>query len=133
MNLSELLDLIKAETRLKPEWDEPDYLADLLPRLASYYSSLGEFVANAELDANMAEIAYKVKREGETSRWIGDGGTAAAAAANAVVTSADERREHAKLHYKARLLFLARQSLEKNMDSIRSKLSFIKRSVEEQR
>lgn len=133
MNLSQLLDLIKSETRLKPEWNDPNYLADLLPRLASYYSTLGEFVANAELEADEAEISYKVARESSTVRDIEKGSSAAAAAAMAVEQSEDERREYVKLKYKARLLFLARQSLEKNLDAIRSKLSFLKKDKEEQR
>lgn len=133
MDLSALLELIGEETRLKASWESPDYLANLLPRLASYYATLGEFVANAERDADEAEISYKVKREGASHGHMEGGASAVAADKIAVLKSEAERREWIRLKHKARLLFLARQSLDRTIDAIRSKLSFIKRDMENSR
>ena len=131
MILTQLLSLIEQETRLKSEWDDPNYLADLLPRLASYYATLGPFVADAELEADDAEITYKVNLATEAANQIEERGLSVAAAEkNAISETEDTRRLHAKLHHKARLLFLARQSLSVTIDAVRSKLSFIKIDME---
>lgn len=132
MHLSELLELIRLETTISADWDDPNYLADLLVRLASYYSSLGQLLADAERDENEAELAFKLRREGKAAEEIEGGMSAAAAEKIGVMESETERKIHIKLKHKARLFFLSRQSLEKTMDAIRSKLSYLKRDREQQ-
>lgn len=126
MKLSGLLELIEVETRIKPAWDDPNYLADLLPRLASLYASLGQSIADAERDADLAEGNYKYIREKLATERLEDGVSVAKADKLAVVDSAEHFQEWVKLKHKARLLFLARQSLDRTIEAIRSKLSFLK-------
>jgi hypothetical protein len=133
VKLSDLLDLIESETRIKPEWEDPSFLADLLPRLASLYASLGQFIADAERDADNAEVSYKVERESVATSEMEDGRSAVGADKQAVIATEEERREWIKLKHKARLLFLARQSLDRTIEAIRSKLSFIKSDKENSR
>lgn len=127
MKLSELLDIVQAETLQKPSWDDPNFLADLLPRLASLYASLGQFLGDAELNADAAEISYRVAREGEAATKIEGGTSVGLANSMAYVETAELRLVWVKLKHKARLLFLARQSLDRTIDAIRSKLSYKKR------
>lgn len=127
MKLTELLEIIEVETRIKPEWEEPAFLADLLPRLASLYASLGQSIADAEREADDAEIAYKVQREKVAADAMEEGKSAVAADKSGVIATEMLRYEWSRLKHKARLLFLARQSLDRTLDAIRSKLSYIKR------
>lgn len=124
--LTELLALIETETQIKPAWEDPAFLADLLPRLASLYASLGPFIADAEHETDAAEISYRVAREGKAATAIETGVSIGLANSTAFVGTAELRLVWMKLKHKARLLFLARQSLDRTIDSIRSKLAFLK-------
>jgi hypothetical protein len=126
MNLSKLIDIIQEETTSKPEWDDPNYLSELLLRLASYYSTLGRFVAEAEQRQDFAEIQYKVGREQAKVDNIQSGDSVALAESKAAVLAGVDQNEVVNLKYKARLLFLTRQSLDKTLDAIRSRLSYVK-------
>lgn len=133
MNLSELIDTIQKECTITEQWSDPNFLSDLLLRLASYYSSLGQFVSSSERDAADAEMMYKVARERikvEKSQEKGADGkklvSDKVADSMAVVEVQEDEGKYIELKYKARLIFLTRQNLDKTMDAIRSKLSYIK-------
>lgn len=133
MNLTDLVAQIEIETKLNPHWDDPEYLSSLLLRLASYYATLGRFVADAERDTGLAEIQYKFAREAETKDKIEGGMAIGAAEHMGEVAAHEDRIEHVAIKHKARLLFISRQSLEATMDAIRSRLSYIKTEREASR
>jgi hypothetical protein len=128
--LSDLLKEIEQKTQISPKWDDPNYLADLLLELGSYYATLGSQVAEADQEANLAESHYKVAREKRMVDLIAEGDTVGRAASQARVDSKDAEEEYIALHYKYKLLSLSRESLSVNIDVIRSKLSFVKKDME---
>lgn len=133
MNLSTLIATIQTETTISSQWEDPNYLSELLLRLASYYSTLGSFVADAEQQQDFAKTKFEVMRETAKVDYITEGDSVALAESKAVTVTKGEKDEYAKLKYKARLLFITRQSLEKNLDAIRSRLSYIKSDQQAQR
>ncbi len=126
MNLTEILEQIERETKMTRDWESPDYLSNLLLRLASYYATLGKFIAEAEQNQLFAEAYYKLGVEKTKVEQIEEGDSVALAESKAALSAEEAKQEYINLKYKARLLFLARQSLEKSMDAIRSKLSYLK-------
>lgn len=133
MNLTALLDQIEQETKMTKDWEDPDFLSTLLLRLASYYATLGRFVAEAEQNQNFAELYYKGGREKTKVEQLEEGDSVALSESKAELSSQEARTEYINLKYKARILFLARQSLEKTMDACRSRLSYIKSERESAR
>lgn len=131
MKLSDLLAEIEAKTTITAQWDDPNYLADLLLELGSYYATLGSHVADADRNANLAEAHYKYEREARKTDLVMDGATASLADSKARVATRDEEEGYIVLKHKAKLLSLARDSLGTNIDTIRSKLSYIKKDMEE--
>lgn len=130
MNLTKILEQVEKETKLTPEWEDPEYLSTLLLRLASYYATLGRFIAEAEQNQNFAEVYYKMGREKTKIEEIEAGNSVALSESRAEASIGEQRIEYINLKYKARLLFLARQSLEKTQDAIRSRLSYLKSEKE---
>jgi hypothetical protein len=132
MKLSELLEQIDTKTAMNPDWDNPNYLADLLLVLASYYATLGRFVAEAERAARFGEVHYKFVQEQEKLGQVEKGDSATLAESKGRVASRADQDEWVQLKYKATLLSLSRQNLEKTMDAIRSKLAYLKFEKESQ-
>lgn len=126
MKLSELIAQIQQLTRLDGRWDDPNYLADLLVQLASYYATLGEFVAQAIQDQDLAERAYKIAREQNIVDFVAAGDSVTLAEHKAEIAISELKEEFFGRKYKARVLLIQRQSLDRTMDAIRSKLSYIK-------
>lgn len=126
MTLSELLKLIEEETRISSDWNNPDYLSNLLLRLASYYASLGRFIADSDLAQSESETRYRVKRDQTKKESLEGGSSVALADAVAELAIEDDKLKYNQLKYKARLVLLSRQSLDKTMDAIRSRLSYLK-------
>lgn len=121
--LTELIETIQKETTLNKQWEDPNYLKDLLLRLASYYSTLGRFVAEAERDELTAKTHYEVTREQIKVEMITEGKPVKLSESTAAAQVEPEIQEYIQLKYKARLLFLTRQNLDKTMDAIRSSLA----------
>lgn len=121
--LTELIETIQKETTLNKQWEDPNYLKDLLLRLASYYSTLGRFVAEAERDELIAKTHYEVTREQIKVEMITEGKPVKLSESTAAAQVEPEIQEYIQLKYKARLMFLTRQNLDKTMDAIRSSLA----------
>lgn len=130
MKLTELLEEIHKETTISTEWEDPTFLSILLLKLVSHYATLGPIVAEAEKEADTADVHYKVVREQTKLDSIKAGETVKASEAKGLVQSLADQEYHIELKYKARLLFLTRQNLDKTIDAIRSRLSFMKRDRE---
>lgn len=126
MKLTELLALIVQETTIKPEWEQPEYLSELLLRLGSYYSLLGDFISSAEHDRDELELSYKVSQADAEAQSIKDGAKIGLAEREGLVASKVARERHLLLKHKAKRLSLARESLDKTMTAIDRKLSYIK-------
>lgn len=126
MHLSSLLKEIEAKTTISDQWQDGNYLADLLLELGSYYATLGTHVAEAERDANLLEAHYKMEREKTKLGVMKEGKSATAADSSARVATAELEQDAIALRYKARLLSLSRDGLGTNIDTIRSKLSYLK-------
>ena len=126
MNLSELIETIRIETTVNEKWEDPNYLSELLVRLASYYSTLGKPLAEAEQNEDFAKLNYELVRERFKVERVEAGDSVALAESKAAVQVKLDKDEWANSKYKARLLFLTRQSLDKTMDALRSRLSYIK-------
>lgn len=124
--MNEILEQVKKELAIDGRWDDPASLADLLPKLVSLYSSLGQYVADAERDEALAETHYKVVREQIKVEKLKAGETVKSAEAQAFLAITDDIHEYIRLRHLARLLFLTRQSLDKTMDAARSKISMMK-------
>lgn len=126
MNLSKLIETIEQETKRTSQWEDGNYLSELLLRLASYYATLGRFVAEAEQDSNFAEVHYKFTHEHAKVEFIKAGETVALAESKSYESSKKDRDDYVHFKYKYRLLNLTRQSLETTIDAIRSRLSYMK-------
>lgn len=130
MKLSELIETIGRELTETKEWEDPNFLANLLPRLASYYATLGPMLADTERDSDLAEAQYKLVRETAIADTKAAGDTDKESAAKAVITAHGDYLEHIARKHKARLIFLTRQSISLTIDSVRSKLSYLKTEKE---
>lgn len=126
MKLSELLEAIERETKRNPQWEDGNYLSELLLRLASYYATLGRFVAEADQEASFAEIHYKFTHEHTKVELIKAGDAVGLAESKAYEESKLDRDEYVHSKYKYKLLMMSRQSLETTIDAIRSRLSYMK-------
>lgn len=112
------------------KWEDPHYLSDLLLRLSSYYSSLALPIATAGAEEAAVELSAKVIKEQSKIKSIKDGNSVALSESTAVIESQQIYYDHISKAKEVRLLFLTRQNLDKCMDAIRSKLSYIKTEKE---
>lgn len=135
MKTSELLALIAQKTTRDDQWSSPDYLSELLLELASYYATLGPLLAEAEHYQEVAERHTKVAKAILIQDMIAEG-KSATAAESTVMANESLAEDHDILlaaQYKTRRLFLARQSLDKTLDAIRSTMSYHKSEKEASR
>lgn len=130
MTLSGLLTEIEAKTTRTPRWEDPNYLADLLLELGSYYATLGSHVAEAEQAASLSESHYKYTRERFKLDYVKTGESATVADSRARVETREHEEDAISLKYKANLLKFSRDGLSTTIDVIRSKLSFLKTEKE---
>lgn len=121
--LNQLIAKINQETVMTKEWQDPNFLATLLLRLASYYASLGVHIADAERDENLAKTHYEVVRAQTQVDLINAGEPVKKSESAAAVEIVDDVHTYIELRHKARLLFLTRQNLDKTMDAVRSSLA----------
>jgi len=133
MKLTEILELIHERTSITAQWEDPEYLANLLVELASLYSSLSAPLANLEADNDYAENNYKTTKAGIIEELASGGMPVGRAEEAAKLQTTQEFSEYTEAKKKARTVFLTRQNLDKVMDAIRSKLSYIKRDMESSR
>lgn len=126
MKLEDLLQAINSETVMTVDWDDPDYLATLLLKLASYYSSLALPIADAELDKASAEAVHKATVGQRALELIDEGMAVKRAEIQSSVDAQEMLHTFNDKSHTARILFLTRQNLDKTMDAIRSKLSYLK-------
>ncbi len=126
MKSSELLTLIAEKTTRDERWADPEYLAELLVELASYYATLGPLLADSEQDKDVAERQTKVAKALLIQDKIAEGSSATAAEVTAMADEglAEDYANLISAQYKARRYFLARQSLEKTLDAIRSAMKY---------
>lgn len=130
MKLSELLAMAEERTQISAQWDDPDFLSNLLLELASLYSSLAKPLADYEQEEDAAENQLKVARALTTQDRIKGGEAIERAKAAAISDTVDDFASYSQVRHKARWIFLTRQNLDKTMDAIRSRLSYIKRDWE---
>jgi hypothetical protein len=103
-----------------------DQISRLAVKLASLNSTLGTYVAQAERDADQAEMVYELAREKvyTEARKAGKSGMDAESLKR---TQAIKEREHwLKLKHNHRVLSLMRRDVQSLVDSLRSRLGWLK-------
>jgi hypothetical protein len=128
--LTQLVDKIVKEAAEVSTIDDPHILAAKLTDLASYYTTLGALLHKAENNEQKAENNYKFLRAKIQKDAIKKGEGVKAAELTAIVDTKEDLDHYQDLRHLARLLFLTRQSLDKTMDALRSRLSQIKTEME---
>lgn len=126
MDKPELFSLIEQKTRRTRQWEDVNYLADLLTELASLYATLGTVVAEARRDRDDADTVLKVEREKIKLRLLDEGSTATKADSRKIVDTEDLAKQYNGLNYRYELIRSYRENLEKTIDAIRSRISYSK-------
>lgn len=119
----ELLEQIQSDN--DKDWSDGNKVKDRLARFTSYYSSLGPILARAEDKYSESEEDYETAVA--RSRKRGD------SVAEARLANTDQAKTARELKYNYRLLFITRQSLDKEMDSMRSALTQMRHEKESAR
>ncbi len=112
--------------------DDGDYVANLIVKLASYNATLGQYVADLDRDADLAEAHYEMKREtAYRDARLGEDDsnkkTTVADADNAKrLESAEEKEVAIQMKHQYRVASILRADAANLIDALRSKLSYMK-------
>lgn len=110
-----------------------DDVSKLVLKLASYNSTLGEGVAEAERAADFAEASYEMKKEKAYKTARNKDNTVADADNFKRLESQDEKGAWIEAKYNARLLLLLHNDTKELIGAARSRLSFLKHDQEQSR
>lgn len=108
-----------------------DELSKLVVRLASYNSSLGEFVASSERDADLAEAYYEITREKAYKHARTQDNGVGDAENIKKIASENEKVAYLEAKYQYKVLSILRQDVNNLIDAIRSRLSWLKTDKEQ--
>lgn len=103
-----------------------DAISRLAVKLASYNSTLGQYVAQAEREADLAEMGYEMSREKAYTEARSAGKTIADSDSLKRTAVKDLRENAIKLKYNHRLLQILRSDVGSLIDTLRSRLSYLK-------
>lgn len=107
-----------------------DDLSKLVVKLASYNSTLGEYVADAERAADYAEASFDLKKEKAYAEARKKDEKVADSDNIKRLESMDEKGAWIEAKYQYKVLAILRADVNNLIDAIRSRLSFIKSDKE---
>lgn len=108
------------------KWTDPDWLSQAVVKLATLNSFLGEHVAQAFYDASTYEAGYKTAREKIKLEHLSKGTTASEAESQKYAETEDELERWNHAAYMHKLLQIKRADTSELIDTIRSRLSYMK-------
>jgi hypothetical protein len=122
----EKIDQIRDMILSNKKWVDPDWLSQAVVKLATLNSFLGEHVAQAFYDASTYEAGYKTAREKIKLEHLSKGTTASEAESQKYAETEDELERWNHAAYMHKLLQIKRADTSELIDTIRSRLSYMK-------
>lgn len=120
------IDQIRDLVLQNKKWTDPDWLSQAVVKLATLNSFLGEHVAEAYYDAATHEAGYKTARERIKLEHLSKGTTASEAESQKYVETELELENWNRAVYIHKVLQIKRADTSELIDTIRSRLSYMK-------
>ncbi len=127
--IDEIRDLVLSNKK----WADPEWLSQAVVKLATLNSFLGEHVAQAFYDSSTYEAGYKTTREKIKLSHLGKGTTASEAESQKYAETEDELERWNHAAYMHKLLQIKRADTSELIDTIRSRLSYMRSEREQTR
>jgi hypothetical protein len=108
------------------KWSDPEWLSQAVVKLATLNSFVGEHVAQAFYDAATYEAGYKTARERIKLDHLNKGTTASEAESQKYAETEMELEKWNHASYMHKLLQIKRTDTSELIDTIRSRLSYMK-------
>jgi hypothetical protein len=125
--IDQIRDLILSNKK----WTDPDWLSQAIVKLATLNSFLGEHVAQAFYDASTYEAGYKVMREKKKLEHLERGATASEAESRKIDDTEMELERWNQSAYVHKILQIKRSDTSELIDTIRSRLSYMRTEREQ--
>lgn len=120
------IDQIRDTILSNKKWADPDWLSQAIVKLATLNSFLGEHVAQAFYDSATYEAGYKTLREQKKLEYLTKGKTASEAESRKIDDTEEELERWNRAAYTHKLLQIKRADTSELIDTIRSRLSYMK-------
>ncbi len=121
------IDQVRELVLSQKKWTDPEWLSQAVVKLATLNSYLGEYVAQAFYDAATAEASYKTTREQKKLEVLKDKTkTASEAESQKYADTEEELEKMNQAAYNHKLLQIKRSDTSELIDTIRSRLSYMR-------
>lgn len=126
VNVIGKIDQIRDLVLANKKWQDPDWLSQAAVKLATLNSFIGEHVAQAFYNAATYEAGYKLQREKKKLEYLDKGTTASEAESRKIDDTEEELERWNHSTYMHKLLQIKRADTSELIDTIRSRLSYMR-------